>query len=213
MTSPRRMSPVKEAPVRPIIVVPFESDTSPALLSRLGHLDVPERWHAVDRSAHAPHIVAVPGDDDDATDWTGAALVSARPGTAYLKIVDAVGDVQAAAAAVVAHARDQGLAQVKWEGWTASSEDAASAGFTPLRAPFTPPDDATEPATGDATGPATGDTAGPVTGYVRWLHDGVLSEPRTTARPPTSHAAPSPPCSRRRTRGHCRPTRSTAGPS
>ncbi|MGD6741096.1 peptidase C39 family protein [Streptomyces sp. BH106] len=171
------MSPVKEAPVHPIIVVPFESDTSPALLRRLAHLDVPERWRAVDRSAHAPHIVAVPGDDDDATDWTGAALVSARPGTAYLKIVDAVGDVRAAVAAVVAHARDQGLAQVKWEGWTASSEDAAAAGFTPMCPPLTPPDDATEPVAGDATGPAPGDTAGPATGYVRWLHDGVASEP------------------------------------
>ncbi|MFJ9088175.1 peptidase C39 family protein [Streptomyces sp. NPDC102384] len=177
MTPRRRTSPVKEAPVHPIIVVPFESDTSPALLSRLGHLDVPERWHAVDRSAHAPHIVAVPGDEDDATDWTGAALVSARPGTAYLKIVDAVGDVQAAVAAVVAHARDQGLAQVKWEGWTASSEDAAAAGFNPLRAPLTPTDDATGPATGDATGLAPGDTAGPATGYVRWLHETMVSEP------------------------------------
>lgn len=163
--------------MHPIIVVPFESDTSPALRSRLGHLDVPERWHAVDRSTHAPHIVAVPGDEDDATDWTGAALVSARPGTAYLKIVDAVGDVQAAVAAVVAHARDQGLAQVKWEGWTASSEEAAAAGFNPLRAPLTPTDDATGPATGDATGLAPGDTAGPATGYVRWLHETMVSEP------------------------------------
>ncbi|GGZ37020.1 hypothetical protein GCM10010365_67330 [Streptomyces poonensis] len=142
------------------IVVPFESATSPTLLKRLGHLDVPERWHTADRSAHVPHIVAVPGEEgDDGADWTAAALVSARPHTAYLKIVDAVGDVQAAVAAVVAHARRQGLAQVKWEGWTASPEDAAAAGFTSLCPPLAQAEDA----------------AGPAAGYVRWLHDEAVT--------------------------------------
>ncbi|MFE6886844.1 peptidase C39 family protein [Streptomyces sp. NPDC057694] len=141
------------------IVVPFDPATSPTLSGRLGHLEVPERWHTVDRSAHAPHIVAVLGGDGE--NWTAAALVSARPHTAYLKIVDAVGDVPAAVEAVVAHARQQGLAQVKWEGWTASPEDAAALGFVPLRPPHTPAEKA----------------AGPDAGYVCWLHDGLTTEP------------------------------------
>ncbi|MFH8973825.1 peptidase C39 family protein [Streptomyces sp. NPDC017890] len=152
------MSSQQETPVKSI-VVPFEPGTSPALLSRLGHHEVPERWHTVDRSAHAPHIVAVVGDDGEG--WAAAALVTARPHTAYLKIVDAVGDVQAAVAAVVADARGRELAQVKWEGWTARPEDAAAAGFTALDAPLTQSEGA----------------AGPAAGYVRWLCDGVVTEP------------------------------------
>lgn len=139
------------------VVVPFEPDTSPSPLGRLGY-EVPERWHTVDRSAHAPHIVAVPGDEGGDR---AAALVTARPHTAYLKIVDAVGDVPAAVEAVVAHARDRGLVQVKWEGWTASPETAAAAGFAPLRPPLSPVEDG----------------AGPGTGYVRWLCDGPGTEP------------------------------------
>lgn len=111
------------------VVVPFVADESPALSRRLGNHRVPERWQTADRSAHAPHIVAVPSDDGE--EWTAAALVTARPNTAYLKIVDAVGDVRAAVAAVVAHARHRHLAQVKWEGWTADPDDAAAAGFAP----------------------------------------------------------------------------------
>ncbi|MGW0686198.1 peptidase C39 family protein [Streptomyces sp. NPDC002754] len=146
------------APVNSI-VLPYEPDASPALLKRLGHHEVSERWSAVDRSTHAPHVVAVPGGDGG--EWIAAALVTARPRTAYLKIVDAVGDVPAAVAAVVAHAREQGLAAVKWEGWTASRQDAAEAGFIPLRPPHTQAEDAN----------------GPATGYVRWLHDDAVSEP------------------------------------
>ncbi|MFJ6656365.1 peptidase C39 family protein [Streptomyces sp. NPDC091377] len=148
----------QDTSVKPV-VVPFEAGVPPTPLRRLGHHEVLERWHAVDRSAHAPHLVAVPG--EDAADWTAAALVTARPQTAYLKIVDAVGDVPAAVAAVVAHARERGLAQVKWEGWTARPEDAAAAGFAPSAPPLTRPDG----------------TEGPATGYVRWLHDTTLSEP------------------------------------
>ncbi|MFJ4842453.1 peptidase C39 family protein [Streptomyces sp. NPDC088746] len=144
-------------PVRSV-VVPFEPDTSLSPLGRLGH-EVPERWHTVDRSAHAPHVVAVPGDEGAGP--VAAALVTARPHTAYLKIVDAVGDVPAAVEAVVAHARDRGLVQVKWEGWTASPEAAAAAGFAPLRPPLLPVEDG----------------AGPGTGYVRWLCDGPGTEP------------------------------------
>ncbi|MEU6841857.1 peptidase C39 family protein [Streptomyces sp. NPDC046716] len=151
-----------EAPEGPAVnstVIPFDPDTSSALPGRLGHHAVPERWQTVDRSAHAPHLVAV--GDGDGGKWTGAALVTARPHTAYLKIVDAVGDVPAAVAAVVAHARGQGLAQVKWEGWSVSSEDAATVGFAPLRPPLTPLEEAT----------------GPAAGYVRWLHDDVATAP------------------------------------
>ncbi|MEU0446115.1 peptidase C39 family protein [Streptomyces tendae] len=152
------MSRQEETPAQGI-VVPFAADTAPALLERLGGHDVPERWHSVDRSAHAPRIVAVPG--ADAERWTAAALVSARPRTAYLKIVDAVGDVPAAVAAVLAHARRLGLAQVKWEGWTARPEDAAALGFTPLTPPLTPLEEG----------------AGPAAGHVRWLHGDVVAEP------------------------------------
>lgn len=147
-----------DTPVRST-VVPFEPAAWPAPLRRLGHPDVLERWRAVDRSAHGPHIVAVPG--EDGAGWAAAALVTARPHTAYLKIVDAVGDMPAAVEAVVSRARDRGLAQVKWEGWTTSAEVAAAAGFTPLRAPLAHAQDAN----------------GPGTGYVRWLCDGAVAEP------------------------------------
>lgn len=146
----------QETPVQPVksVVVPYEPDTAHLRLARLGRPEVSERWRSVDRSAHTPHIVAVPGDDGE--EWTAAALVTARPDTAYLKIVDAVGDVPAAVAAVVAHARRQELAQLKWEGWSASPEDAAAAGFAALSPPLTQPEGA----------------AGPAAGYVRWLRDG-----------------------------------------
>ncbi|WP_329071958.1 peptidase C39 family protein [Streptomyces sp. NBC_01429] len=150
---PHRGTPVKST------VVPFEPDTLPTPLKRLVHHDVLERWRAVDRSAHAPHLVAVPGDDGG--DWTAAALVTARPHTAYLKIVDAVGDVPAAVGAVVSHARHRGLAQVKWEGWTASAGAAAAVGFAPLRLPLA----------------RARDAQGPGSGYVRWLSDGAVTEP------------------------------------
>ncbi|MFC8083701.1 peptidase C39 family protein [Streptomyces sp. NPDC057340] len=152
------MARQEESPAQGI-VVPFTPDAAPAPLKRLVDRGVPERWQAVDRSAHAPRIVAVPG--GDAGHWTAAALVSARPHTAYLKIVDAVGDVPAAVAAVVAHARSLGLAQVKWEGWTASPEAAAALGFAPLTPPLTP----------------VGEEAGPAAGYVRWLHGDRVAEP------------------------------------
>ncbi|RSN71817.1 peptidase C39 family protein [Actinomadura sp. WAC 06369] len=123
-------------------VVPFDPDVPPRR--------APDRWRTVDRSAYAPRLV---------TAGAGAALVTARPRAAYLKIVDAVGDVRAAVGAVVAHARDRGLAQVKWEGWTADPADAAALGFVPMQSPSR-----TEPRTG----------------YVRWLAGGpggAVAEP------------------------------------
>ncbi|MFJ2418170.1 peptidase C39 family protein [Streptomyces brevispora] len=155
------MLPRQETPARPAksIVVPYDPDAPPAQLAGLADHEVSERWRAVDRSAQAPHLVAVPGGDGE--DWTAAALVTARPGTAYLKIVDAVGDVRAVVDAVVAHAGRRELAQVKWEGWTASPEDAAAAGFAALNPPLTQSEGA----------------AGPVAGYVRWLRDGITTAP------------------------------------
>ncbi|MEV6752464.1 peptidase C39 family protein [Streptomyces sp. NPDC051214] len=158
------MSPRQETPARPAapvksIVVPYERDAPAAQLARLADHEVAERWRAVDRSAHAPHLVAVPGDDGEG--WTAAALVTARPDTAYLKIVDAVGDVPAALEAVVAHARRREVVQLKWEGWSARPEDAAAAGFATLDSPLTQSEGA----------------AGPATGYVRWLCDGLPAEP------------------------------------
>ncbi|RDG39921.1 peptidase C39 family protein [Streptomyces corynorhini] len=138
---------------------PFEPEALPTSLTRLVHHDVLERWRAVDRSGHAPRVVAVPG--DDSVRWRAAALVTARPRTAYLKIVDAVGDVPTAVDAVVSHARHRGLAQVKWEGWTADAERAAAVGFTPLRPPLARAEDAGEPDRG----------------YVRWLCDAEVTEP------------------------------------
>lgn len=152
------MSSQQEAPVKST-VLPFEPDASPEPLRLLAPGDLLARWRAVDRSAQAPHLVVVAGEDGQG--WSGAALVTARPHTAYLKIVDAVGDVPATVAAVVEHARHRGLAQVKWEGWTARPEDAAAAGFSPMRPPLARAED----------------TAGPDAGYVRWLGVDTVAEP------------------------------------
>ncbi|MGW3836589.1 peptidase C39 family protein [Streptomyces microflavus] len=140
-------------------VIPYEPGAWPDALRRTARPEVLERWGAVDRSPHAPRLVVTPGGD-------GAALLTARPDTAYVKIVDAVGDVPEAVEAVLSYAREQGLAQVKWEGWTASAEDAAAAGFAPLRLPLTHPHGPGEPGAG----------------YVRWLYeegcgDGVAEPP------------------------------------
>ncbi|KOG80414.1 MULTISPECIES: peptidase C39 family protein [Streptomyces] len=146
----------------PYAVVPYAPGAGPSAwpdeLRRIARPEVLERWGAVDRAPHAPRLVAVPGDGG----WAAAALVTARPGTAYAKIVDAVGDVPAAARAVVAYAEEQGLVQVVWEGWTVSGEEAAAAGFAPLRPPL--PGGTDEP-------------AGPRTGYVRWTAGEGVAEP------------------------------------
>ncbi|MFD3976781.1 peptidase C39 family protein [Streptomyces cyaneofuscatus] len=138
-------------------VVPYGPGAWPDAVRRAARPEVLERWGTVDRSPHAPRLVVAPGGD-------GAALLTARPGTAYVKIVDAVGDVPAAVGAVLSYAYEQGLAQVKWEGWTASAEDAAAAGFAPLRLPLTHRQEVDEPGAG----------------YVRWLDgcgEGVAEPP------------------------------------
>lgn len=137
-------------------VHPFRAHALPSELVEIAPSAVLERWCAVDRTSQAPHLVAVP--DDDGTGWAGAALLTARPGTAYAKIVDAVGDLPAVVAAVLDHARAQGVVQLKWEGWSVSPEAAAEAGFAPLRAP------------------EAGDS-GLRAGYVRWLEGAVVAEP------------------------------------
>lgn len=138
-------------------VIPYESGAWPDALRRTARPEVLERWGAVDRSPHAPRLVVAPDGD-------GAALLTSRPGTAYVKIVDAVGDVPKAVEAVLSYACEQGLVQVKWEGWTAGAEDAAAAGFAPLRLPLTHPHGPGEPGAG----------------FVRWLGgrgDGVAEPP------------------------------------
>ncbi|MGW9302940.1 peptidase C39 family protein [Streptomyces cyaneofuscatus] len=144
-------------------VVPYEPGAWPDALRRIARPEVLERWGAVDRSPHAPRLVVAPGGG-------GAALVTARPGTAYVKIVDAVGDVPAAVGAVVSYAEEQGLAQVKWEGWTTSAEDAAAARFAPLRLPLTHGQEA----------------EGPGAGYVRWPSGEDIAEPPPYYRQSTS---------------------------
>lgn len=178
------MTPHQEA-ADPGTVSPFTPGAA-APLRRLAGAGVWERWHAVDRSAHAPHLVVVPGEDGEPP--IAGALVTARPGTAYVKIVDTVGDGPAAVRAVLAHARRQGLAQVKWEGWTAGPREAAAAGFAPLGPPLA----------GKGSRPvlAPGTSAG--------CARGRASRPRTTARAPTSPAGPSPPWSPGNTPGCCR---------
>ncbi|RST19905.1 acetyltransferase [Streptomyces sp. WAC04770] len=147
-------------------VFPYDPASWPDELRRIARPGVLERWGAADRSPHAPRLVAVPdggGDSDGHGDgWAAAALVTARPGTAYVKIVDAVGDVPAAAGAVVSYSGERGLVQVVWEGWTASAGDASAAGFAPLRPPLT------------REGPGAG---GPGAGYVRWLVAEDVAEP------------------------------------
>lgn len=134
-------------------VVPYEPGAWLESLRRTAPSEVLKRWAAVDRSPYAPRLVV-------AHDGDGAALLTARPGTAYVKIVDAVGNVAKAVEAVLSYAGEQGLAQVKWEGWTASAEDAEAAGFAPLRLPLT-------------RGPGE-----PGAGYVRWLQEGGgIAEP------------------------------------
>ncbi|MFE2296048.1 peptidase C39 family protein [Streptomyces sp. NPDC059452] len=140
-------------------VIPYEPGAWPDAVRRVAPPEVLERWGAVDRSPHAPRLVGT-------ADGDGAALVTARPGTAYVKIVDAVGDVPKAVAAVVSYAYGQGLVQVKWEGWTASAEDAVAAGFAPLRLPLAHPHGPSEPGAG----------------YVRRLYEGEYGD--GAAEPP-----------------------------
>lgn len=150
-------------------VLPYDATAWPPALRRIARPGVLERWGAVDRSPHAPRLVVVPdGGDGDGDGWSAAALVTARPGTAYVKIVDAVGDVPAAVDAVLSYAEEQRLALVKWEGWTVSAGDAAAAGFAPLRLPLTH---------GREEEAAADEPAGPGSGYVRWTAGEGIAEP------------------------------------
>ncbi|MEE2060741.1 hypothetical protein [Rhodococcus artemisiae] len=139
-----------------ILVIPFDRAARYPELDRLGHRDVLDRWRATDRSTHSPRLVAVLGREGD--DWIGAALVTARPHTAYLKIVDVVGDVPVVVDGVVDYARNTGAVQVKWEGWNVES-DPFAVGFTPLRAP-------------------TAERFEPERAFVRWIADVEVPEPR-----------------------------------
>lgn len=148
----------QEASVRSV-VVPFEAGEPPAPLRGLGHHGVLERWRAVDRSGHAPHLVGVRGADGE--DWTAAALVTARPHTAYLKIVDAVGDV--------AGGRRGGRRPRARPGARAGQVGRLDGDFRGSRRrgirPLGPPLARSEGA------------EGPAAGYFRWLRDGVVTAP------------------------------------
>lgn len=119
---------------------------------------VRERWVAVDRSSHGARLVVVPAPDGG---WSGAALVTSRPGAAYAKVVDVVGDVVPVLDAVVADARDRDLVLVKWEGWTADERVAEAAGFVRMRDPLG----------------LGGLDDQPASGYARWLVPASVEEP------------------------------------
>lgn len=172
------MPPRDRTPLGRLVAVPFDAAALPEPLTRLAPPEVLSRWAAADRAPHAPRILAfVEGVEDvggadgagesegPGERWAGAALVTARPGTAYVKIVDAVGDVPAVVGAVVEDTRAAGLAQVKWEGWTVDDAGAAALGFSRLRAPVR---------AADVVPPGV---PSPPAGYVRWLADGVVREP------------------------------------
>ncbi|MFE1168053.1 peptidase C39 family protein [Nocardiopsis sp. NPDC058789] len=148
-----------EVPSEDRVIVPFEPAAPPPELPPILPAQVRERWAAPDRSTHSPVVVAVTGAAPGA--WAGAALVTSRPGAAYAKIVDVVGDGPRTVRAVVAFARERGLSQVKWEGWTVNPEQAEDLGFTALDAPRGQVDDPGQP-------PA---------GHVRWLADAEVVEP------------------------------------
>ncbi|GAB3600128.1 peptidase C39 family protein [Microbacterium tumbae] len=139
------------------LVLPYVAATIPERAFGLFADETIQRWASAERSARSPEIVAVVDGDE----WLCAALVSARTGSAYLKIVDAAGDRALLIVALIELAGSRGLVQVKWEGWTVDAVDAAALGFAALRPPL-------ESAIG---------TDEPESGYVRWLVDAEVAEP------------------------------------
>ncbi|MGO1183907.1 MAG: peptidase C39 family protein [Micrococcaceae bacterium] len=116
-------------------------DVDPTALSEEVEEVVPasvlQRWGEADRTRHRPRlIVAERGNLAQAV-----ALVQARPGTTYLKIVDVVGTSTEAQRAVVQHAlelaRSEGRVKLSWEHWTEPLPAwAGSLGFVPLAEPI-----------------------------------------------------------------------------
>ncbi|GLY28918.1 peptidase C39 family protein [Kineosporia sp. NBRC 101731] len=137
--------------------LPFDRTALPPPVERLASPAVVARWRDVDRSASNPLLAVVTDADGE---WLAAALVTARPHTAYLKMVDAVGTeagIDAVVEAVVARARADGLVAVKWEG----PHGGPDRGFVSLRAP-------------SVSGPGTDF---PIAGSVRWLVPEVVLHP------------------------------------
>ncbi len=139
------------------LVVPYASDDLPAAASALFGADVLTRWRSADRAARGAELIMVADGDR----VLAAALVTARAGTAYLKIVDAAGDLDRLIDALLEQAAARGLVQVKWEGWTIDPARAAELGFAPLRPPLESAIDGAEP----------------LSGYVRWMVDADIAEP------------------------------------
>jgi hypothetical protein len=166
----------------PFDVVPFDRDDLPPALVHLAEgpagAAVLERWRAADRSRRHPRLIALRREseaDSAAREnrtpeashrprhphaWRGAALVSARPGTASLTIADVLtatdcpdpqGTGREVIEAVVAYARHAGIILLAWEGSTATETVAASCGFVPVPAP------------------ASAESGSPAPGHVRWL--------------------------------------------
>lgn len=135
------------------MIIAFDREQIPAELEQLAPADVLSRWREPDRSQQNPRLVVTTDADGG---WTGVALVSARPHTAYLKIVDVLGD---AASPVLEYAETLGAVKVVWEGWTLAQ---APAGFEPMLPPLPSGPGSTEPAQG----------------YVRWLAEPQVRETR-----------------------------------
>ncbi|MGO2658683.1 peptidase C39 family protein [Mycetocola reblochoni] len=113
------------------VVAPLDDDALALLAARTGEEGLAARWSRPELAGHRPELVGVV----DRSGRTSAALVTARPHTAYLKIVGTSGDADAAAAAVVTVAADRGLAKVVWEDRT-GGEHRAPSGFTRLTPPL-----------------------------------------------------------------------------
>lgn len=137
-------------------VTAFDPTTITEEIARFVPADVLTRWCGVDRSAHRPRLLTL---RDDRNEIRALALLTARPGTAYVKVVDLIGDVAQMVDALDADAAEHGAVAIKWEGW--------SAGDTPRRHGFSA-----------LTAPLNTGVGEPDTGFVRWLAGTPASEPR-----------------------------------
>ncbi|MGW8481904.1 peptidase C39 family protein [Microbacterium sp. NPDC055903] len=139
------------------LVLSYAPDAVPEAATVLFDADTIARWASADRSARRPEVIAI----EEEGAWLAAALVTARAGAAYLKIVDAAGELAPLIEAIAEHAIARGAVQLKWEGWTTDHAQASEHGFAPLQTPL-------DSAIGDDE---------PERGYVRWLVEADLVEP------------------------------------
>lgn len=134
------------SPPRPLLLpLPTERGHLPPDLQHLLAAETLERWISRAGSAPRAQILAIRSPADGTS---GVALLLQRPGTAQVKVADAVGDLRAVTSAVLAHAREIAAVAVKWEAWSTAPPDGF--GFTPLR-------------------PPRAEQAVPPSGYVCWI--------------------------------------------